>query len=46
MLQKRFFAEAVLSDQAWIHDPSKTVGAALAEEELEVVEFERFALAE
>src|SRR5262249_26151017 len=46
MLQKRFFAEAVLLDQTWIHDPSMTVGAALAEEGLEVVEFERFALAE
>jgi len=36
----------VLEDQAWIHDPDRTVGAALAETGLEVLEFERFALAE
>ncbi len=46
MLGKRFFAEAVLADQPWIHDPAKTVGRALEEEGLELVEFERFALAE
>ena len=45
MLQKRFFAESVLLDQAWIHDDSKTVGKALAEHGAEVVEFARFALA-
>ena len=26
MLEKRFFAEAVLVDQPWIHDPDQTVG--------------------
>lgn len=46
MLEKRFFAEAVLTEQPWIHDTSLTVGAALADENLEVVAFERFALAE
>jgi elongation factor Ts len=46
MLAKRFFAESVLLDQTWIHDPGKTVGHALAEEGLEIVEFRRFALAE
>jgi elongation factor Ts len=45
MLQKRFFAESVLTEQVWIHDTSLTVGAALAQEGLEVVAFERFALA-
>lgn len=43
MLQKRFFAESVLADQAWIHDDSKTVGQALGD--ATVVEFVRFALA-
>lgn len=46
MLAKRFFAEAVLLDQAWIHDPAKTVARALQGEGVEVVEFRRFALAE
>jgi elongation factor Ts len=45
MLNKRFFAERVLTDQPWIHDTGKTVGQALAEEGAEVLEFERFALA-
>jgi elongation factor Ts len=44
MLNKRFFAERVLTDQPWIHDTGKTVGQALAEEGAEVLEFERFAL--
>jgi elongation factor Ts len=46
MLQKRFFAESVLADQAWIHDDSNTVAQALAEHGAEVREFVRFALAE
>ena len=40
-----FFAEAVLRDQAWIHDPDQTVGQALAEHGAEVREFVRYALA-
>jgi elongation factor Ts len=44
MLNKRFFAAQVLSEQPWIHDTGKTVGAALADEGAEVLEFERFAL--
>jgi elongation factor Ts len=44
MLQKRFFAESVLTEQVWIHDPSKTVGQVLQEAGLEVVEFHRLAL--
>jgi elongation factor Ts len=44
MLQKRFFAESVLSEQVWIHEPAKTVGKALAEAGLEVLEFRRAAL--
>jgi len=44
MLNKRFFADRVLTDQPWIHDTGKTVGEALKEEGAEVLEFERFAL--
>jgi len=44
MLQKRFFAARVLLDQPWIHDPSSTVGQALADESAEVLEFERLQL--
>jgi elongation factor Ts len=39
MLQKRFFAENVLTDQQWVHDPSLTVGKALAEHGAEVRDF-------
>jgi elongation factor Ts len=46
MLGKRFFAESVLAEQAWIHEPKKTVAQALDEEGLKVLEFERYALAE
>jgi len=46
MLTKRFFAESVLADQAWIHDDSLTVGKALAEHGAQVLEFVRYALAE
>jgi elongation factor Ts len=45
MLQKRFFAESVLADQAWIHDDSLTVARALAEHGAELRAFVRFALA-
>jgi elongation factor Ts len=45
MLNKRFFAAQVLTEQPWIHDTAKTVGQALADEDAEVLEFERFALA-
>ena len=44
MLNKRFFADRVLTEQTWIHDTGKTVGQALAEEGAQVLEFERFAL--
>ena len=46
MLGKRFFAETVLTEQAWIYEPKKTVAQALDEEGLKVLEFERYALAE
>lgn len=44
MLQKRFFAESVLTEQVWIHDTSKTVAQALAEAGLEAIELRRLAL--
>lgn len=44
MIHKRYYAETVLLDQAWIHDPSLTVGKALAERDAEVVEFVRYAV--
>ena len=43
-LAKGFFAEAVLEDQPWIHDPDRTVGEALAEHDAEVRDFVRYAL--
>jgi elongation factor Ts len=45
MLSKRFFGQNVLPDQEWIHDTGKTVAKALEEHELEVLEYERYALA-
>jgi elongation factor Ts len=45
MLNKRFFATQVLTEQPWIHDTGKTVGQALSDAGAEVLEFERIALA-
>lgn len=48
MLAKRFFAATpggVLADQAWIHDPSKTVGQALDEADASVTRFARVSVA-
>ena len=42
MLAKRFFATAVLLDQAWVHDPNLTVAKALAERDAEVRAFVRY----
>jgi elongation factor Ts len=44
MLNKRFFAAQVLTEQPWIHDTAKTVGDALRDEGAEVLEFERLQL--
>ena len=49
MLNKRFFGAypgGVLLEQPWIHDTGKTVAQALEEEDMRVIAFERFALAE
>jgi elongation factor Ts len=45
-LRKEFLAVAALAEQQWVHDTSKTVAQALAEEGAEVLEFVRYALAE
>jgi elongation factor Ts len=45
MLNKRFFAANVLTEQPWIHDTGQTVGQALDAGGAEVVEFERVSLA-
>ena len=45
MLSKRFYGQAVLPDQEWIHDTGKTVAKALEDHQLEVLEYERYALA-
>ena len=49
MLAKRFFAAqpgGVLTEQPWIHESSKTVGAALSEGGAQVVAFRRLSVAE
>jgi len=46
MLAKRFFAQTVLLDQAWVHDPGLTVGKALAEHGAEVEAFVRYNVGE
>ncbi len=49
MLTKRFFAAqpgGALTEQPWIHESSKTVGAALSEAGARVVAFRRFSVAE
>jgi elongation factor Ts len=45
-LAKGFFADAVLADQAWIHDPDLSVGRALAEHGAEVRDFVRYNVGE
>ena len=44
MLNKRFYAESVLEEQAWIHDTSLTVKQALEQGGLELVDYEWFSL--
>jgi elongation factor Ts len=44
MLNKRFYAESVLGEQAWIHDTSLTVSKALQQGGLELVEYAWFSL--
>jgi elongation factor Ts len=46
MLSKRFFGQSVLPDQEWIHETGKTVAKALEEHELDVHEYQRYALAD
>jgi elongation factor Ts len=44
MLNKRFYAESVLGEQAWIHDTSLTVSKALEQGGLELLEYAWYAL--
>jgi elongation factor Ts len=44
MLNKRLYAESVLSEQAWIHDTAITVSKALAEGGLELVDYVWFSV--
>ncbi len=44
MLNKRFFAESVLAEQAWIHDTALTVSKALAQGGLELVDYAWFSV--
>jgi elongation factor Ts len=44
MLNKRFFAESVLEEQAWIHDTGLTVEGALAQGGLELVDYAWFSV--
>jgi elongation factor Ts len=46
MLAKRFYGQNVLPDQEWIHETGKTVARALDEHELEVLEYQRYGLAD
>jgi elongation factor Ts len=41
---EKWYGESVLVDQSWIHEAGVTVGEALEQAGLEVVEFKRFAL--
>jgi elongation factor Ts len=45
MLAKKFYAESVLLEQAWIHEPSLTVGRALDEQGAEILEYVRYSVA-
>jgi len=44
MLNKKFYGESVLLEQAWIHDGSLTVGKALAQGGLELVDYAWFSV--
>jgi elongation factor Ts len=46
MLNKKFFGANVLLDQEWVHDSSKTVAQVLKEAGAEVVDFQRFSVAQ
>jgi elongation factor Ts len=44
MLNKRFYAESVLEEQAWIHDTALTVKQALEQGGLQLVDYEWYSL--
>src|SRR5205814_6348785 len=45
MLNKRFYAESVLEEQAWIHDTALTVEQALEKGSLQLLDYAWFSLA-
>jgi translation elongation factor EF-Ts len=45
MLNKRFYAESVLGEQAWIHDTGLTVSKALQQGGLELVDYAWYSVA-
>jgi elongation factor Ts len=45
MLNKKFYAEAVLDEQAWIHDTNLTVAKALEQGGLELVDYQWYSVA-
>src|SRR5205814_7153068 len=45
MLNKRFYAESVLEEQAWIHDTALTVKQALEKGSLQLLDYAWFSLA-
>ena len=45
MLNKRFYGESVLGEQAWIHDTGLTVAKALDQGGLELVDYAWFSVA-
>ena len=44
MLNKKFFGESVLLEQTWIHDGGLTVGKALQQGGLELVDYAWFSV--
>ena len=44
MLNKRFFGESVLGEQAWIHDDKLTVAKALDQGGFELVDYAWFSV--
>jgi elongation factor Ts len=45
MLNKKFYAEAVLDEQAWIHDTNLTVAKALEQGRLDLVDYQWYSVA-
>ena len=44
MLNKRFYAESVLGEQTWIHDPSLNVSKALDQSGFQLIDYAWFSV--